>query len=92
MFQCCSPPLTQHVPENSLAAMSIREASEVGVISVHIVVTRSSLLLINFPLPLRSGHTPKRQEFLHGADLSGHTAPGHLSAKRKALACWKSPW
>lgn len=52
MFQRCSPLFTQHVPENSLAATSIREASEASVTWGCLVGTRSPLLLIYFLLPL----------------------------------------
>lgn len=85
-------PLPQCVPENSLTAAPIREAWEVSVIWVYIVVTQSLVFLAYLPLALQGGHAPERQQFLYSADPSGHIAPRHSSANRNSLACWKSPW
>lgn len=83
-------PLTQRVPENSLTAAPIREAWEVLVICVCIIVTL--LFLAYLPLSLLGGHAPERHQFLYSADPRGHIAPRHSSANRNSLACWKSSW
>lgn len=56
MFRCCSPPLTQHVPENSLADTSIREASEVGAHCSH------PLPLAPYLLPSPSAGCPRSRK------------------------------